>query len=405
MAIESLFQSSRETLQAAWWGKFDARVRTVAYSARMTPADLEWPPEHQVHAAYTLAHADSLIARVGEVLHAYLEPGPFTLENVAEGNVAKVLVKAVAPLPAAVARSAADAMIQLRAVIEHAIFAEVEYALGRTLTDDEARAIEMPTAISEEKFAEWLSHKRRRVLQPLRDGEPLVDRLRLLQPYQRRDVDDHPMRVLAEHTNLAKHRTPAVVAVRLGRVALDWPEPSITTMAGGPVRVGDVLATGPAEMRVPVSVWPEVSIQRPHSGAWHIVMKELGWLEEWVRTTAIPYLIAGTRDVTQLPPGLDITVGHGDVRAALSAASGKPAIKRSEQRIQAATARQGLTETLAAHPFPVDPEVIRAWLDGLGDDVVVVAVESLQTGGDLLELDRRVREMLAKAVATVGGNR
>lgn len=363
---------------------------------------LAWPPEHQIHAAYTLAHADSLIARVGELLHDYLERGPFSLENVTDGKVSKVLVKAVAPLPAAAARYAADAMTQLRAVIEHVIFAEVEYALGRKLTDDEERAIEMPALASEAKFAEWLKNKRRRTLPPLRDGEPLVDRLRLLQPYQRRDFDEHPMRVLAEHTNLAKHRTPAVVTTRLGRVVLDRATPSITTMPGGPVRDGDVLATGPADVRVPVTVWPEVSIQRPHTGTWHIVMKELGWLEEWVRTTAVPYLIAGTRDVAQLPPGLDITVGHSDVRVALSAASGQPALKRSERRIMAATARQGLTETLALHRVRVDPEVIRAWLDGLSDDVVMAAAASLQTDGDLRELDLRVREMLAKASAVSG---
>ncbi|MEV6644269.1 hypothetical protein [Amycolatopsis sp. NPDC051371] len=367
----------------------------------MTPSgrDFAWPPEHQVHAAYTLAHADTLIARVGEMLHDYFERGPFTLENVAEGQVAMVRVKAVAPLPAAAARYAADAMTQLRAVIEHTIFAEVEYTLGRKLTDEEAKGIEMPAAVSEAKFVEWLNNGRRRRLPPLHEGEPLVDRLRLLQPYQRTNVDNHPMRVLAEHTNLAKHRTPAVVAARLGSVRLDRPEPSITTMVGGPIHAGNILATGPADKRVPVTIWPEVSIQRPHTGSWHIVMKELGWLEEWVRATAIPHLIAGTRDVSPLPVGLDITVGHDDLRAAVSAASGKPALKRSEWRIQAATARQGLTETLALHPLRVGPELIRAWLDGLEDDAVMIAADRLQTGGDLRKLDRVVREMLNEATA------
>ncbi|GAA5120942.1 hypothetical protein [Haloechinothrix salitolerans] len=322
----------------------------------MTPAgrDYSWLPEHQFHAAYTLAHVDALIARAGEVLHDYLEPGPFTLENIVDGQVANVQVKAVAPLPAAAARYAADAMTQLRSAIEHTIFAEIEYLLGRALAEGEARAIEMPAVVSEKKFVEWLNHRRRRDIPPLRDGEPLVRRLRLLQPYQRTDVDNHPMRVLAEHTNLAKHRTPVVAAVRLGQVKLDAPDPAVTIMGGGPVRVGHIIATVPIGKQVPATIWPEVSIQRPHTETWHIVMKELGALEEWARTTAIPYLVAGTRDVSPLPPGLDITVGHDNVRAALSAASGKSALKRSEWRIQAAAARQGLTETLALHPERVE---------------------------------------------------
>ncbi|GAA1309720.1 hypothetical protein [Saccharothrix xinjiangensis] len=367
----------------------------------MTPPerDYSWLPEHQFHAAYTLAHVDALIARAGEVLHDYLEPGPFTLENIVDGQVAKVRVKAVAPLPAAAARYAADAMTQLRAVIEHTIFAEIEYVLGRALSDDEARAIEMPAAISEAKFSEWLRHRRRRDLPPLHDGQPMVRRLRQLQPYQRTDVDNHPMRVLAEHTNLAKHRTPAVAAVRLGKINLDVPEPAATTMPGGPVQIGDILATIPMGKQVPATIWPEVSIQRPHTATWHIVIKELGMLEEWVRTIAIPYLVAGTRDVSPLPPGLDTTVGHEDLRVTLSVAPDKSAMKRSEWRIMAATARQGLTETLALHPERVEPAVIQAWLDGLDDDAVMAVAIRLQTNGDVRRLDHVVREMLAEALA------
>jgi hypothetical protein len=360
--------------------------------------DYTWLPEHQFHAAYTLAHADALIARAGEVLHDYYERELFAFEHVIEGDTVQVKVKAVAPLPAAVARYSADAMTQLRAVIEHTIFAEVEYLLGRALTDEEARVIDMPAMVSEEKFVGWLNHGRRRTLLPLHEGEPLVRRLRLLQPYQRADADNHPMRALAEHTNLAKHRTPAVAAVRLGAFKLDTPDPDVTIMHGGPIQVGDVLATMPFGKKVPATVWPEVSIQRPHTGTWHIVMKELGWLEEWVRTTAVPYLVTGTRDVISLPPGLDTTVGHDDVRSALSSASEQSAFKRSERRIQAATARQSLTEFLALHPAGVDPGVIESWFDGLDDDAVMSAADRLQTNGDDQKLDRVMRNMLARAV-------
>ncbi len=66
---------------------------------------------------------------------------------------------------------------------------EVEHLLGRQLAMAEGRSIEMPALIKEEKFEGWLADRRRRELAPLRDGEPLVCRIRDLQPYQRQDQD------------------------------------------------------------------------------------------------------------------------------------------------------------------------------------------------------------------------
>jgi len=49
--------------------------------------------------------------------------------------------------------------------------------------------------------------------------------------------------------------------------------------------------------------------------------------------------------------------------------------------------------------------VIRAWLDRLDDDAVMLAAARLQAGGDLEKLDRVAREMLAEAVAAHNGKR
>lgn len=312
-------------------------------------------------------------------------------------------VVAVAPLPAAVARYAADALTQLRAVIEHTIYAEVEHQLGRALDENEARRVEMPAGTSEDAFADWLKSRRRPELPPLRDGTPLVRRLRALQPYQRRDFDNHPLRVLAEHTNLAKHRMPAVAATLLGAVTLDVhvPEFVIATGPDRPIQAGDVLVSGPPQTRVPLSVWPKVSIRRPHTDTWHVLMKELGEVEEWVRTVAIPHLVTGTHDVDPLPPQLDTMIGYDDVRAALSWSGQMPAAERAMRRIQAGVAREGLAETLALHPRQVSTDVILAWLDTLDDDQVLEKQKRLErVRDDLRGIDATVRDLLAEAMQT-----
>lgn len=371
--------------------------------------DYSWLPEHHLHAAATLAHADELIDRAGQVLFGYLRPpGPFRLETVAEEQVAHVVVAGVAPLPAAAARYAADALTQLRAAIEHTVYAEVEHQLGRLLTGQEAKTIEMPASISEENFTAWLKGRRRAELPPLRDGSLLVQRLRDLQPYQRRDHDNHPLRVLAEHTNLAKHRAPAVAATLLGAVIPDAPHPDVQVAATGPAsvkgerpaRAGDVLASGPLHVQVPLSIWPKVSIQRPHTGTWHVFMTELGELEDWVRKVAVPKLAIGTHEVDPLPPQLDTTVGHEDMRAALASAGDVPAHARATRRIQAGTVRIGLVETVALHPSRPDVRRLQAWLETLDDDEVLDRHDRVITARfDAGALDVVLRQLLADAAA------
>jgi len=368
----------------------------------MTQRDYSWLPEHQQHVAYTLAHADHLIAKTAEILFDYLKPGPLEFGNVPDGNLAHVTVIGVAPLPAAVARFAADALTQLRAAIEHTIYAEVEHELGRRLNEDEARRVEMPACVKEEEFPKWLASRRRFDLEPLRAGSQLVARIRDLQPYHRRDADLHPLRVLAEHTNLAKHRTPAVAATLLGVVIPDWHDPTLV-LAGGadrPLIPGDVLASGPRDKYVPLAIWPKVSIQRPHSGAWSVLMTELGEIEEWVRTVAIPRLIIGRHDVDPLPPQLDTTVGHVDLPAVLAAAGQVPAAKRSSQRIQADVIRGALADILAMHPVPSDAGVVTAWIAGLDDEQVLERHDRLAVPAsrqDVQGVDAVVRELIAEA--------
>lgn len=372
--------------------------------------DYGWLPEHQTHVIGTLAHVDRLIDDIGQMLADYLRPGPFTLDNVLDGDQAHVIVTSTAPIPEAIPRYIADCLTQLRAALEHTLYAEVQHSLDQPLTEEESKAIEFPACITESAFAKWLNHGRRRKLEPLKDGSELVSRVRRLQPFQRRDPDEHPARVLAEHTNTAKHRAPAVAMTRLGAVVpvvehpalmVSIPLRSMAGQANGglPINHGDVVASGPRDVYIPLDIWPMVSIQRPHTGSWPIIMKELGYLEKWIRTTAIPILINGTRDVPELPPHLDITTGYKDIRSELHRAGTVPAIERDGIRWDAVASRGGLLECLeVGSDLPRD--TIEQWIDALEDAKAIAHATKLATAsGDPAALRDAASELLAEVRA------
>lgn len=364
---------------------------------------MSWLPTHQHHVVYTLAHVDELIEQTGNVLFDYLRSGVFGLETVADGDLAHVRITHVEPLPESVARKAAAALTQLRAALEHTLFAEVAYQVGRDLTEAESRRIEMPAATSATDFDKWATSRKRQEMDAFRVGSTLLQRMRDLQPFQRRDIDGHPLSLLAEHTNLAKHRTPSVAATRLGAVIPDHQMSALITPGEPrPITAGDVIATGPLYERVPISIWPTVSVRRPHSGTWHTVMNELGYIEAWVRTVAIPHLILGRSDVEELPPRVDSSVGHEDFEAALATRTTATAAERSMTRIQATTVREALVETLALDPSGPDVSKLTAWVAALDDAEVLERQDRLGTVAkrqDLPAVQRVVQELLDEARA------
>jgi hypothetical protein len=363
-----------------------------------------WLPDHQQHVVYSLAHADGLIARTGQILYDYTERGTLSLENVAVGNTARLTVAGVAPVPQAVVRLTADALNQLRSALEHAAYAEVVHQVGRPLNPQEARSIEMPATVTTDDFNKWLKHRHRSSLAPLQSGATLCERIRDLQPFQRREREEHPLRILVEHTNWSKHRTPSVAATLVGAVIPDGPADGLLVSTGlnRPVAVGDVLASGPAGLGVPLDIWPEISIQRPHTESWHNLLHELRDLEQWVRELALPLLIAGTSDVVPLPPHLDTSIGYADVTAALAAASPTSAATRAARDLQVGVARDGLPRIIALHPEGGrNIDVITRWAAGLSANEVLEKFAGLQLA-DPQQLDAVVRTMIADAQEAFG---
>lgn len=84
-----------------------------------------WLPDHQLHVAPTLAHVDQLIAHISRIVHDYTDQGPLTLAETVQGDRMHLKVTAVAPIPEVLPRLVADALTQLRAALEHTLYAEV----------------------------------------------------------------------------------------------------------------------------------------------------------------------------------------------------------------------------------------------------------------------------------------
>ncbi len=163
-------------------------------------------------------------------------------------------------------------------------------------------------------------------------------------------------------------------------------------------RVATVNGHAPPPPLSDLLFWPKVLIQRPHTQTWHILIHELRDLESWVRQTALPMLIAGSTDVSPLPPHLDITVGYADFRTALDAASPAPAADRLEKLVGAEMACEGLPGILLLHPRGVPHgQALTAWAATLSDDEVLQRFESLY-GLEWHDLDATVRAMIDEAL-------
>ncbi|MEW1725187.1 hypothetical protein [Streptomyces sp. NPDC093109] len=190
------------------------------------------------------------------------------------------------------------------------------------------------------------------------------------------------------HTNLAKHRMPALAATRVGAVYPDTHDPRVeVAIAPDPgvgrsitLTQGSVLASAPQGERILLNVVPTVALQRPHTGAWVVAASELGALEKWVRTIAIPTLVTGGAEVPNLPPQLDITTGHNDTRQALLGAGNIPAADRAKARISAAVSRASLVDLLAPLPDSPGQGVLHAWIASLDDAQVLERMHHLATG-------------------------
>lgn len=345
----------------------------------------EWLPDHHVRVAATLAHADEVITQAAGILFEYQRQpdGIIQLREVPAITYSETVVTGLAPIPRKVPLLVADALVSLRNAIEHTIFGEIEYLDG-VLDEKTARLVEMPAATSFDDFQEWIKRRQKNGPPSLRRGSELLRRIDGLQPYQRtKDPQNHPMALLASHTNHSKHRAPAITSIRLAAIHREDQSPpsmvDVQRLPEVPLQVGDVIARTPRGARIPVALFPTIGINRPGTNRWPILMKELEDLASWVRIQAVPRLVTGVEPGSrELPARYDIATGHLDERQALSNGSAVSAAQRHQERLQAASVRQNMVETLAAMDDAPNSGLLAAWLESLSDGDVLARMNKLQ---------------------------
>lgn len=74
------------------------------------------------------------------------------LREVQAGAVSRTAVDYIAPDPTQVPLLVADALVALRAALEHGLFAEAEYLEGAPLDEKAARLVKMPSSATPKKF-------------------------------------------------------------------------------------------------------------------------------------------------------------------------------------------------------------------------------------------------------------
>lgn len=352
----------------------------------MVSSSYSWLPAHHLPVAATLAHADELIEQVGDLLIEYQAHNDdvFKLKEVRKGLVSQTIVESIAPLPRKVPLLTADALVTLRAAVEHTLFAEAECLNGNPLSFKEARTVEMPARLKYDEFADWAKNRLRNAPASLKSGTELFRRVSGLQPFHRLDRPDlHPMARLASHTNQAKHRTPSVAAIRMVSIVREDKTlrsvRDLPLLPEQPLQVGQILAETPLGVRVPVALFPSVGINRPGTDEWPILMRELAEIAEWVRTQAIPRLITGGEPPQpELPARYDISVGYPDERRAISLGVTTTAAERNKERWKAASTRTELVGLLQEMPNAPGGEQIAAWLKHLSDTEVLERISGVR---------------------------
>ncbi|MFB7284378.1 hypothetical protein ACIA0Z_07890 [Micrococcus luteus] len=341
----------------------------------MADVPLDWIPDHQIRALALLARAEELNADVARLLADYqLQPGGgLTLGHREVNGCIETVIAGIAPLPLALPLVAGEAMVALRGTMEHALYAEIIRQDG-PLSEDAARTVDLPACSTPSDFEVWKRKKQRKGPPSFtaRDSQ-IISRIHHLQPFHLAGEEAlHPLARLVSYTNLVKHRSPAVTAVRVPSIrAIDRQGDGTEIFpprGQGPLRIGERLSIVLQGETPEISMDVEVGINLPGTDRWPSLAGELSELSEWVRTQALPHIILGERrPPSEIPVHFDIHIGHRDPRVALKRGTYRSKLHDLADQFNAPVARRYLVDLIHSESSGFPPEMLSAWAIGLSD--------------------------------------
>lgn len=351
----------------------------------------DWVPDYQLGSAAVLARAHELLAETAEMLGDFqLQPGAgLVLAHIPVGQRMETFLHDIEPFPAALSIVAGEAFVALRTALEHAVYAEVEQRDG-PLQVQAGRLVEMPCYLSSKSFDDWLKRRSKNGPPSLSDpSSPLLKRILSLQPFRSAGPsDEHPLARLVAYTNHAKHRAPALMAVRISDIRLSDGSEADSRMfpprGAGPVVRGEMLSSVPLGDSPQISMALEVGINAPWSDRWYSLAEELDGLSGWVRTVALPQIILGDEPLpADMPSHFDIRQTQTSVRDAFNAGTTRSALRNLSDRVNAPRAREWLSG-LIGQEFPGLPKALRdGWALSLSDQEVVAHASDFSALQDL----------------------
>ena len=165
-------------------------------------------------------------------------------EQLAFPRTRTVVTRIVRDAPQKIPLLVADALVALRAALEHALYAEITHREG-PLGEKAARLVEIPACRTLGRATSGAGSPAGRRTVPLHCAWAVSwsGGSRVCSPDHAKDAENHPLARLVLHTNHAKHRNPAVTAVRIAAMYDEdaaRPAPSATCQPRPeePVRVG-----------------------------------------------------------------------------------------------------------------------------------------------------------------------
>ncbi|WP_405132952.1 hypothetical protein [Nocardia sp. NBC_01388] len=271
--------------------------------------DLSWLPAELDPVVLRLVRADQLAAELGEVAGEWSKVALDLRQVERDDGGHDLVVKGIREIPPLATMLFSEAVHHMRAAIDNVLYQLVELGRAAPLSAAEAKTVDFPIRV-EKTFKEWRKSVVRKGLVELDEGAKLGDRVACLQPYidtmsqvpsisallsimtGMPVVNEHPLLLLQEYSNVDKHR---MIRLALPRSAFqDEDEPFWTSVHSmRAVAVGDILkSAAPGEVAV-VTAQTAVHVLRPDGITWVAPVPELCHIGSYIADVLIPTLVRG----------------------------------------------------------------------------------------------------------------